>query len=97
MLDTVDAGTNSESESEANNGRSVMRGIIILVVFFLMFTAASLLIPSPMFPGNVVCTLIGGVVSEYTVYVSAFFNGVLYGIVLWLVFIAITRRLTQEK
>jgi hypothetical protein len=97
MLDTVDAGTNSESESEANNGRSVMRGTIILVVFFLMFTAAYLLIPSPMFPGNVACTLIGGVVSEYTVYVSAFFNGVLYGIVLWLVFIAITRRLTQEK
>jgi len=34
-----------------------MRGVLILVVFFSMFTVASLLIPSPMFPGNFFCAL----------------------------------------
>lgn len=74
-----------------------MRGAIILIVFFALFTAASLLIPTPMFPGNMLVTLIGGELSRYPVYVSAFFNGVLYGVVLWLIFIAVSRRLGQEK
>jgi hypothetical protein len=70
---------------------------MILMVFFILFTAASLLIPSPMFPGNVLCTLIGASVSQYTAVVSALFNGVLYSIALWLIFVAVSRRLTQEK
>ena len=74
-----------------------MRGAIILIVFFALFTAASLLIPTPMFPGNVLVSLIGGELSRYTVYVSAFFNGILYGAVLWLIFIAVSKKLAQEK
>jgi hypothetical protein len=74
-----------------------MRGALILVVFFAMFTFASLLIPSPMFPGNFFCTLIGGAVSEYTTYLSAFFNGLFYGVILWTVFAVISRRLEVEK
>jgi hypothetical protein len=74
-----------------------MKGTMILMVFFILFTAASLMIPSPMFPGNVLCKLIGASVSQYTDVVSALFNGVLYSVVLWLIFVSLSRRLTQEK
>jgi len=50
-----------------------------------------------MFPGNIICTLIGGAIGEYAEYLSAVFNGVFYGAILWLVFIAISRRLEEEK
>lgn len=74
-----------------------MRGTLILVVFFLMFTFASLLIPSPMFPGNAFCMLIGEATSQHIEYLSAFFNGVFYGVILWLVFVVISRRLIEER
>jgi len=74
-----------------------MRGTIILIVFFLIFTFASLLIPSPMFPGTFFCALIGGAISEYTGYLSAVFNGLFYGVILWIVFTVISRRLEVEK
>ncbi len=72
-----------------------MREVSILIVFFLMFTFASLLIPSPMFPGNVLSGLIGVVMSEYVKYLSAVFNGIFYAIILWLVFTVISRRLEK--
>lgn len=78
-------------------GMLQMRGILILVVFFSMFTCASLLIPSPMFPGGNLSTLFGTAVSEYAVFLSAFLNGVFYGVILWLVFVAVSRKLEQEK
>ncbi len=74
-----------------------MKGTIILLVFFVLFTGASLLIPSPMFPGNILCALMGGTAVKYTTYVSAFFNGVLYSVALWVVFVSISRRLEREK
>lgn len=74
-----------------------MRGSLILIVFFLIFTIASLLIPSPMFPGNALCAAIGTSVDQFTGYLSALFNGIFYGITLWLVFVLISRRLEQEK
>ncbi len=75
----------------------LMKGAIILLVFFALFAAASLLIPSPMFPGNVLCGLIGGIVLDDVRYFSALLNGVLYGGTLWLLFTGLSRRLTQEK
>jgi len=74
-----------------------MRGALILIVFFSLFTLASLLIPSPMFPGTFFCALIGGAVNEYAGYLSAFFNGLFYGVILWVVFTVISRRLEVEK
>lgn len=74
-----------------------MRGALILIAFFSLFTVASLLIPSPMFPGNFFCTLIGGAASDYAKFLSAVFNGLLYGAVLWIVFVVISRRLEVEK
>ena len=74
-----------------------MRGTPILIIFFLMFTVATLLVPCPMFPGNFLSHSIGAVVSEYDGYLSAVFNGVFYAIIVWLIFVAIGRRLEQEK
>jgi uncharacterized membrane protein YdjX (TVP38/TMEM64 family) len=74
-----------------------MRGAIILVSFLLLFMSASLLIPSPMFPGNFFCMLIGVSTAEYSRYLSAIFNGVFYSVILWLVFTVISRRLEKEK
>jgi hypothetical protein len=73
-----------------------MRGALILIVFFALFTAASLLIPSPMFPGNAFCALLG-VVSQYANYLSAIFNGAFYGVILWVIFTVLSRRLEIEK
>jgi len=74
-----------------------MRGAVILIAFFLLFTSASLLIPSPMFPGNFFCTLIGEAITEYTEFLSAIFNGVFYSAILWLAFIVISRKFEEEK
>lgn len=74
-----------------------MRGTLILAVFFLMFTFGFLLIPSPMFPGNILCALIGGRVVQYSGYLSALFNGVFYGAILWAAFVGISRRLEGDK
>jgi hypothetical protein len=74
-----------------------MRGILFLIVFFSMFTVASLLIPSPMFPGNFFCGLFGQAVSQYSGFLGALFNGIFYGVILWLVFTALSRRIEGEK
>jgi hypothetical protein len=50
-----------------------------------------------MFPGTFFCALIGGAISEYTEYLSAVFNGLFYGVILWIVFTVISRRLEVEK
>ena len=73
-----------------------MRGALILIVFFSMFTVASLLIASPMFPGTVFCALIGEAAVEYAEYLGAVFSGVFYGAILWLVFTLISKRLEQQ-
>jgi hypothetical protein len=74
-----------------------MRGTLILAVFFAVFTFASLLIPSPMFPGNILCALIGEKIVQYSTYLSALFNGIFYGALLWAVFVAISGRLESKQ
>ena len=72
-----------------------MRGTRILMVFFCAFTIVTLLIPAPMFPGNLLCALIGEKIQAYMNVLSALFNGVVYGVALWLVFMGISRKLAQ--
>jgi len=74
-----------------------MRGTPILIIFFLMFTTASILAPFPMFPGNFLCTKLGLTVAEYALYLGAAFNGLFYGVVVWLVFAGLSRKLEQEN
>ncbi|MDH5786867.1 MAG: hypothetical protein OEZ40_01060 [Candidatus Bathyarchaeota archaeon] len=68
-----------------------------MAVFFLFFAFVSLLIPSPMFPGNVFCPLIGGAMGGYSDFFCAILNGVFYGVILWLVFVTIGKKLEEEK
>jgi hypothetical protein len=75
----------------------MMKGMLILIVFFSLFTSASLIISSPLFPGNVLCALIGSAISQYTNYLSAVFNGLFYGAILWLVFMVISRKFEEQK
>jgi len=74
-----------------------LKGTPILIVFFIIFLSASLLIPTPMFPGNIFSSLIGNIVAEYREWVSAVFNAVFYGVILWLVFVAVSRKFEKEK
>jgi len=71
-----------------------MKGLIMLA-FFSLFTAASLLIPVPLFPGSWFCALIGQGIRDYVNVLSAILNGLFYGVILWLVFIGISRKLVK--
>ena len=71
-----------------------MKGLIVLV-FFSIFAAASLLIPVPMFPGSWFCSVIGAGVQDVVVVLSAVFNGLFYGVILWLLFVGISRKLKE--
>jgi len=50
-----------------------------------------------MFPGNFFTGLIGMPVVDYAWYLSAVFNGLFYGAILWGAFFAINKRLCEEK
>jgi len=75
-----------------------MRGGAIFLAFFVLFTVASYAVPVPLFPGNLVPAL--GFINVPTVYapfVSAVVNGVVYGLVVWLVFVLVSRRFEEPK
>jgi len=74
-----------------------MKGAVFLIVFFLLITSASIIMQSPMFPGNIFCALLGDAVKNFSSYLSAIFNGIFYGIILWLIFVAISKRLEEQK
>jgi len=76
--------------------RIYMKGIII-IPFFLIFAIASLLIPTPIFPGSWFCSAIGSGIQEYVVVFSAVLNGLFYGSILWLIFIGLSRKLTESE
>jgi len=73
-----------------------MRGGAVFLAFFLLFTLASLAVPVPLFPGNIIHALTGLPVDAYAPLVSALTNGVTYGLVVWLVFFVVTRRLDES-
>jgi hypothetical protein len=71
-----------------------VKGLIILA-FFSLFAAASLLIPVPLFPGSWFCGAIGQAIQDYVSVLSALFNGLFYGVILSLIFIGISRKLEE--
>jgi len=70
-----------------------MKGAYLFVIFFFIFASAMLLIPLPMFPGNVVLALANAPSSGYTTYLSALINGIVYGLVTWAIFMVATKRI----
>jgi hypothetical protein len=75
-----------------------MRGGAIFLAFFVLFTVASYAVPVPLFPGNLV-PMLGFITvpTEYASFVSAVVNGVVYGFVVWLVFVLVSRRFEEPK
>ncbi len=72
-----------------------MKAAAIFVVFFLLFTSASIAVPVPLFPGNMIPTWFRIPISVYTPYIEAVANGLLYGFITWIVFFFINRRLDK--
>ena len=73
-----------------------MKGLSILLAFFSLFAIASILIPVPMFPGSWFSALLGERIQEYVGVLSAVFNGAFYGVILWLMFVGIGKKLTEQ-
>ena len=74
-----------------------MRAAAIFVAFFLLFTCASIAVPVPMFPGNMISTWFRIPLSEYTPYMEAVANGLLYGFITWIVFFFVNRRIEKSS
>jgi hypothetical protein len=70
-----------------------MKASAIFFAFFLLFTSASIAVPIPLFPGNMVSTLFDFPVSEYIVYFEAVTNGMTYAFISWIVFSLLIRKL----
>jgi hypothetical protein len=66
-----------------------------MVAFFSLFAAASILIPVRVFPGSWFCAVIGQGIRDYVSVLSAVFNGVFYGSILWLIIIVVSRKLEE--
>jgi len=73
-----------------------MRATAIFVAFFLLFTSASIAVPIPLFPGNMIPALLGMPPSEYLPYLEALTNGLTYGFISWLVFLLLARKIEQS-
>ncbi len=74
-----------------------MRAAAIFVAFFLLFTCASIAVPVPLFPGNMIPTWFGIPLSHYTPYLEAVANGLLYGFITWTIFFVINRRMDKAS
>ena len=73
-----------------------MKAPAIFAAFFLLFTCASIAVPVPLFPGNMVSTLFGIPASEYMPYLEALTNGLTYGFFTWMVFFLLARKIEKS-
>jgi len=73
-----------------------MRATAIFVAFFLLFTSASIAVPIPLFPGNMITTLFGIPASEYMPYLEALTNGLTYGFITWIVFFLVDKKIEKS-
>lgn len=64
-----------------------MKGKPIFLTFFLFFTLVSIIVPIPLFPGNMIPIWLGIQTNEYSLYLNALINGITYGFIVWLIFV----------
>jgi len=77
-----------------------MRGGAIFLVFFIFFTSATLAVPIPLFPGSIlhsVFSSLGIPISFYTPLFEAVANGLLYGFIVWMAFVLVSRKLEEPE
>ncbi len=72
-----------------------MFGTIIFIIFFAIFTTASILLPVQFFPGSLLENL-AIIPEEYEQYVSAIANGLIYSTIIWLISLAINKKIKEE-
>jgi hypothetical protein len=73
-----------------------MRATAIFAAFFLLFTSASIAVPIPLFPGNMISTLFGMLPAEYMPYLEALTNGLTYGFITWIVFFLVDKKIENS-
>ena len=73
-----------------------MRATAVFIAFFLLFTAASIAVPIPIFPGNILPSLFQNSSSTILHYLEALINGLTYGIIIWIVFFFVDRKLEKS-
>jgi Na+/citrate or Na+/malate symporter len=76
-----------------------LKGALFFVSFFLLFTTAVYLIPTPMFPGDVILNLTSTSTLPQATFLSALINGITYGLIAWVIFAAVMRKIgaTESK
>jgi membrane protein insertase Oxa1/YidC/SpoIIIJ len=72
-----------------------MKDSPVFIVFFAFFTFATIVVPVPMFPGNMIYTWFGIPAVSYIFYVSAILNGITYGLVAWIVYMLASRKIEK--
>lgn len=74
-----------------------MRGGSLFLAFFALFTVASVAVPVPLFPGDMMQVWFRLPSTTYQPIISAVTNGIMYGLVVWLVFVLATRNLDESS
>ncbi len=75
-----------------------MRGGPVFFVFFVLFMVASMAVPAPLFPGNMIpawLSISASVDARLVSLLSAMSNGFLYGILIWAVYVLATRNMDE--
>lgn len=74
-----------------------MKGAYFFIAFFLLFTSAMFLIPISMFPGDTVLRMVSSTTFEYTPFLSALINGIVYSLVAWAIFMFAMRKIGKTS
>jgi mannitol-specific phosphotransferase system IIBC component len=74
----------------------LMRGGAVFLAFFLLFTLASLAVPVPLFPGSMIHAVFSLPTDAYAPLISALTNGITYGLVVWLVFFVVSKKIDES-
>ena len=74
-----------------------MKATAIFAAFFLMFTSASIAVPIPLFPGNMIPSLLKMPPSDYLSYLEALTNGLTYGLITWMIFLLIDKKIESQS
>jgi hypothetical protein len=73
-----------------------MKDSPVFIVFFAFFTLATIVVPVPMFPGNMIYKWFEMLSTSYAFYISAVINGVTYGLVAWIVYVLASKRIEKS-
>ena len=74
-----------------------MKATAIFAAFFLIFTSASIAVPVPLFPGSMIPSLFKIPPSDYLPYLEALTNGLTYGLITWMIFLLIDRKIQSQS